>query len=63
MLTCFTPADTRESKTDPDAQITAVESKIVERTTRIAKEVLSRLVIAPISIYFGFPLYIRRRVP
>ena len=62
LFTCFTSAETREFKIDPDSQITAEESTIVESKTLNAREVLRRLVIEPIAIYSDFLLYTQLHV-
>ena len=60
-LTCLTPADTRDSKMEPDNQITPDERTIVESKTLSAKEFLRRSLIVPIVNYFDFLLYTQLR--
>ena len=58
-FTCYTPAETRELRMEPDNQITAEERTMVESKTRRAREVLNRLVNVFIANYFDVLLYIQ----
>jgi hypothetical protein len=58
-FTCLTPADTRESRIEPESQITPDDRTIVEISTRSASEVLSRFESVPIVNGFDFLLYIQ----
>ena len=60
-FTCLTPAETLESRIEPDNQITPDERTMVDISTLSANEVLNRLVIVPIVNGFDFLLCIQLR--